>query len=371
MPVLVMAVLACPQRLRLGVVDEALGLVTEIGIEEYFRMKIRMKTLSVAMGAALGLSAVNAQADALLFPFFQSGNGTFTFLSLQSLTGDSAFSFPGDGAGTGFGSNTLHYVFNYDDPVLEECTHFDVDGSMSAFDLMQQTVTRPGDPGGLNLPTLFGDSSTPGYLTVGDTKGFMTVSDESPEAFFTGQAIVLNVNSGIVAAYKGLNDFTSTSEDDFSFIVTSQLLHAMSWYPTNAVDTRWFTLVTGVGMANPAGWNGQRTFVSVGTGLQAGVWDRDENFLSGAVPYDVTCYETVTRNHFMNAAQLAGTVDGGWSIMVNLDPAVAGGFTGLNPAVSNGATGALAVKIETKVHPALAGSATAISLENALPNLPY
>lgn len=310
-------------------------------------MKTRMKTLSVAMGAALGLSAVNAQADALLFPYFQSGNGSFTFLSLQSLAG-----VAGD-----FSSNPLVYVYNYDDPVLGACTHFDTIGSMSQFDLMQHTVTAPGLPGGLDLPTLFGDASTPGYLLVGDTQGFLTVQDTAGEALFTGQAIVVDSANGVITAYKGHNNILSTTDDDFSFITSSQILHMVSWYPVNAVDTRWFTLVTGLGMDNPVGWGGERDFVAI----PGGVWDRDEAFLSGVVPFTVDCYATVDRNDFMNAGQLAGTVDGGMTILFN-----AANVDDVGPS-----TGALMVKVETEQVGALAGVNTAISLENALPNLPY
>lgn len=309
-------------------------------------MKTKMKVLSLAMSGALGLSVAGAaKADALLFPYFQQGAGVFTFLSLQSFAG----SF-GD-----FSSNTLLYTFNYDDPVSGQCTHFDNLGSASLADLVQQTVVAPGLPGGLNLPAAFGDASNPNYLTVSNTRGFLTVQDQAGEFAFFGQAIILSILDGTVAAYKGLNNPFSTSQDNFSSIFTSQVFHMMSWYPTSAVDTRWFTLITGTGMNSPFGWSGERAFFNA----FGGVFDRDENFLSGLRPLNIECYETITRNDFMNAAQQAGTVSGGLNLMVNL------------PIAGNPATGALMVKIESKVTPAIAGSATAISMENAFPNLPY
>ena len=322
-------------------------------------MKMKMKLLSAAIGSALGMVSINAQADALLFPRFETGNGIFSFLSMQAVGDPAGGLVPNAG---NFGDNTLHYVWNYTDPAQGRCTHFDLFGSMSDFDMIQQTVVAPNVPGGVDLPTIFGDASNPQYLPISPTVGFMTVGDESPEFAFWGQMILVNILDGTVAAYKGLNNplvpgfgnpaIPQLDDGDFSYIFTSQIFHVMSWYPTSQVDTEWFTIITGVGMNNPFGWNGTRDFISI----LGGVLDRDEVFLSGVQPLRITCFDDVELPDFMNAAQLVGTQTGGWNLM-------------LNTPADNLATGAMMVKIESTT--ALGPQKTAVSIENAFPNLPY
>ncbi|HXH03522.1 MAG TPA: hypothetical protein VNN09_09395 [Candidatus Competibacteraceae bacterium] len=313
-------------------------------------MKIKMKALSVAVGATLGVASLNANADALLFPFFQSGNGAVTYLSLH-----------GDAGSLGdFTSNSLHYVWNYNDPVLGTCTHFDLDGSMSQSDLIQQSVSAPGVPGGDDLDTKFGDASNPAYLTVGNTEGFLTVEDDSLEGGFRGQAIIVNVANGTVTAYKGLNNPASTSEADFNSLPVSHFSHDLTWYPTNVVDTAWFLLVTGTNMNNLSGWRGAvNSFNGFG-----GVFNRDEVFASGGASIDTVCYDTITVADFTNAAQQAHVANGGYAWLINAPIG-----NNADPANPTDATGALMVKIESS--DALGPTKTAISLENAFPNFPY
>lgn len=361
-------------------------------------MSIKLKTLSAAVGLVMGTAAINANADALLFPYFQSGNGAYTFLSLHSDAGQGAPSNPGDPVAAGvdpFTTNRLHYVWNYNDPTFGECTHYDAFGSMSQFDVIQQTVVSPSSPGGVDLDAAFNDASFPAYLNATTTtRGFLTVSDNymsgyvtGNEAGFRGQAIVVDAIAGTVSAYKGLNDITNTYEGDFSSIFTSALSHDLTWYPTARVNTSWFALVTGrpvttaapyadpvdlnpAGMANPSGWRGVRAFRN-GFG---GVFDRDEGFYSFNRPFNVTCYRVIDRAEFMNASQLIATAEGGYNWLINaavnsdLD-AADDGLQGDGNTDVSGATGAILVKIESTT--ALGGTRTAISWENAYPNLPY
>lgn len=367
-------------------------------------MSIKLKTLSAAVGLVMGTAAVNASAEALLFPYFASGNGAYTFLTLRS---DANPKVGGDNAP--FASNPLHYVWNYNDPTYGQCTHYDANGSMSKYDLIQQTVVSPSSPGGLPLPQVFGDKSNAAYLqSTAPTVGFLTVQDSflvqnglsiippnystGNEGGLSGQAIVVDTVTGVVFAYKGLNNIVSTYEGDFSNILTSARSHDLTWYPTNRANTSWFVLVTGrptntaapyidpipagqpanpAGMANSAGWRGVRSF-SNGFG---GVFDRDETFLSFNRPFPVTCYDTIDRSSFMNAAQLVATQGGGWNWLVNsavnsdFDPTLAGVQGAADGADTSGATGAVIVKIESTTQ--LGPIKTAISWENAYPNLPY
>lgn len=316
-------------------------------------MKMKMKALSVALGASLGAASLSANAEALLFPFFASGNGQWSFMSLRT---DRNLN-----PGGGFNDGNIHYVWVYDDPVLGPCTHADQAGGMSAFDLIQQNVIAGGLPGGVDIHALFGDASAARFLSVSPTQGFVIVKDgETTEATMGGQMILINALSGLTTAYKALNDPANTPFGaglfgiNFSSIFVSQFSHDVSWYPADRVNTQWFVLVTGNNMGNPAGWTGTRQFFN---GFATGVFNRDEVPFSGSVPFVVECYDTITRNDFMNANQLANTAGGGWNWLVNVN---VGGSDG---------TGALMWKIESTN--ALGAPKTAISAENAFPNLPY
>jgi len=341
---------------------------------------MKKQALSLAVGAALAMGTAPLYAEQILFPYFESGPGKYTFLS-----------FKGDGFGRNqaFGNiapganaiQTLSYVFNYRDPDSgDECIHFDVQGAWTDFDLIQQTVIHPDFIfDGTNVSEDFGDASTPAYLPIaGDTRGFLTVLDQSGEGRLTGQAILVNPAVGLVTAYRAQNnpfstpvnpnalapnpantfDATFNNAGNFGALgFTSHLSHDLTWYPTNIVDTTWYVLVTGTDMDNRNGWNGAVNFVN-GFG---GVFDRDENFLSGTRNVLVECYDFVTPQQLMNAAQLNGTRTGGWGWFASV-PVVDGDG---DPTTL--ATGTLVYKIETTNQ--LGTPATVISEESPFPNL--
>ena len=318
------------------------------------------KALSLAVGAAVVFGAAQqAQADELLFPFFQSGAGSWTFLSLRS---DGGNLNPGtNGVANDPADDTIAYVFNYDDPVTGPCTHFDVQGSMTDYDIIQQTVVDPAFSG-LDLASDFGDQSTANYLPIaGATSGFLTVRDNSGEAQFGGQAIIVDAAAGVATAYRGINDpldgaptpanNPNTTGNFDTLLVTSHPSHDFTWYPVGVVSTSWFVLVTGSNMDKTSGWDGQ---IDMALGF-GGAFDRDENFLSGGRTPNVVCYGTLTPGHLLNTAQASGAELGGWAWVIN------------TPVANNDATGALVYKFETTG--ALGGTVTTISEENPFPNL--
>jgi len=322
------------------------------------------KALSLAVGAAVVLGAAQqTQADELLFPFFQSGAGAWTFLTLRSDGGNQFVNDPAD--------DQVAYVFNYNDPALGPCTHFDVLGSMTDYDIIQQTVVDPAFSG-LDLEADFGDESTANYLPIaGGTEGFLTVRDNSPEASFGGQAIIVDAAAGVATAYRAVNDPLNTHfapgtpvTGDFDTLGwTTHRSHDLTWYPTSIVDTSWFVLVTGTDMDKTSGWDGA-VDLTLGFG---GVFDRDENFLSGGQEPEIVCYDTITAGDLMNSAQVAGTQMGGWAWVANLlAPNGGGNPADFDPTVDD-ARGVLMYKFETTG--ALGGVVTTISEENPYPNL--
>jgi len=295
---------------------------------------MKKKTLAAAMSLGMALGAAQVQADSLLFPFYQTGNGAWTFLTLAT---DSPAA--------------LHYVWNYDDltTAVRECQHEDAFGTMTAWDLAHQTVAHP-SLSGLDLPAAFGDNSVVNYSLVSPAQGFMMVSDQVPfESSINGQAIVFDSGNNLLSALKGLNNPGSTAIGTWNSIFTSHNAFDMTWYPAAIVDTSWYVLVTGTNMDVVTNWQGQVQLFQI-LGL---VFDQDENPRSGNVPLNITCHRTIHRSDIMTAAQVTHSNGGGWV------------WEAVNPVAGN-ATGALMVKIESAV-----GIGAAQSLENAFPNIPY
>ena len=321
---------------------------------------MKKQALSLAVGAALTMGTAPLYADQILFPYFESGPGQYTFLSLR-----------GDGGGGPAGTlNALSYVFNYDDPASGTCTHFDVLGAWTDFDLIQQTVIHPDFIfDGTDVSSDFGDASAPNYLPIaGATQGFLTVLDGSGEGALGGQAIIVNPAVGLVTAYRAINNPFVTpvtplpigpgAAGDFGALgFTSHLSHDFTWYPVDVVDTSWYVLVTGADMDNRNGWNGAVTLVN-GFG---GVFDRDENFLSGGRTVDVVCYDVVDRNDLLTTAQLNATRMGGWGWFASVPRFDA------DAGDSVFTTGSLVYKIEFSNE--LGTPATVISEENPFPNI--
>jgi hypothetical protein len=133
------------------------------------------------------------------------------------------------------------------------------------------------------------------------------------------------------------------------------LSHDFTWYPVDVVDTSWYVLVTGGDMDNRAGWTGAVTLTN-GFG---GVFDRDENFLSGGRTVDVVCYDVVNRNDLLTSAQLNSTRMGGWGWFASVPR--------FNVGDSLFTTGSLVYKIEFSN--TLGTPATVISEENPFPNI--
>jgi len=309
-------------------------------------------TLVVALVLSFGLK--QAKAESLLFPYFMSGNGVFSFLTIVDTWGDVV----------GGGGN-LSYVWNYDDlsTAALECIHEDAVGDTTAFDLIQQTVADP-SMSLIDIPLIYGDASTAAYtvypIPAEGIEGFMTVeSQDSVEGDFYGQMIVVDGVNGVIAAYKGLNNPVSQAPGDFSHISTSHTSYVMSNYPDDVVTTEWFVLVTGTGMDDAGGWAGEATLALGTPGLFVNevVFNRDEDPRSGTLDYPVTCFDTVDRADIMSAAQEVQTANGGlWWELIQPDPAT-------------NATGALMFKIESSI--AFGPSMQTISSENAFFNDPY
>lgn len=319
---------------------------------------MKLKQIAAAVGAVAALTtlAPAAHADAILFPVYKVGNGVFSFVSLNTIPG----------------AGNVHYVWNAKVPAADgtisntaPCVHEDASGKLTAFDLIQHSVESPTLAGGsmVDLQATFGDTSTPAYSLVAPSQGFLTVTNNSAlESDFFGQMVLVDTTSGIVTAYKGLNNPASNVEGAFGNILTSRNIFNMTWYPTTeagsklgaaGVDTSWYVTVTGNGMELPA-WDGSVTLANILP--LSNVFNRDEGARSGLKSTPVRCFGLIKRSDVMTAAQTVHTANGGITYV---------GTVGL----AGGATGALMTKIETTT--ALGGAKrTFVSAENTFPNLP-
>jgi hypothetical protein len=329
---------------------------------------MKKKLLIAAIGATMGAANV-AQADGLLFPFYQadSAAGVFSFLALANVVGT---------------NSETHYIWNFDrldTTTTTECVHEDAFGTLTAWDIAQATVTHP-SLSTLDLPNhpQFLDASGVNYSLAEPSLGFMIVTNwvappigggypvtASGESTLAGQVIVVDTVNGLITAQRGMNNPATNHpaglEGLWNSIFTSHFSYDLTWYPDPVVSTQWYTLVTGTNMDNINNWTGAG-ILSNGFGL---VYDRDENPRSGNVDLQVQCHAFLTRSDIMTPEQVAHSNQGGY-MWATFAPAP-NGFG--DPATTpTHATGILMTKIETTTQ--LGGTGT-FSLDNPWPNLPF
>lgn len=287
----------------------------------------------------LSFGVQQAKADSLLFPYFKSGGGAYTFVSLYSWTG---------------GTVNVAYYYDLLSTAGKECIHEDHTGTLTAKDIFKYEVTKQVD-----LKTLFGDASAMSliHLYVPNTQGFFIVQMPiEPEADHGGQAAIVDTASGLVTAYKALNNPLSTDPNLWNNQIVSKTSFDMTNYPSPTVTTSWFVLVTGSGMFTGA--NAIPSYlghVHLNNAVDM-VWDKDEHMVSGNKEKTITCFDFITRSDIMQPGQVTNSDGGGywWERVTDM---------------TNGATGALMIKVESTT--ALGGAMQTISLENAYPNWPY
>ncbi len=329
----------------------------------------------VAFALCIGIQQAKAN-EALLFPYFKSGGGAFTFISIQKWANE---------AGSFKAANDLHAVYYYDllnTPALE-CIHSDSFGTLTPQDLLQYEVTKQVD-----VPAITGDKSTVPYLNLppgNPVQGFMILSvgtfqiGGTPTSDFEGnvpgQAVLIDTTTGLVTAYKGLNNPNSTDENIWgppAFLgqASPDPIAKGSWMMSNYLDptvkTQWYLLAVGQGLVPPIApptWTG-RVVLENGYGL---VWDMDEKPQSSQTQLVVNCFAFFDRTTIMDltAQNQTGLHGGMWWERINV-PAFLDPPANTKP---NPATGAIMAKFESTT--ALGSKMQAVSLENAFPNFPY
>jgi hypothetical protein len=291
-------------------------------------MSFKKTLVAVAAGAALLTGVTNSSANSLLFPYFTTANGAQSALAIYSNrvtpTGE-----------------TLHYVYNYG----PDCTHFDGNGKVTANDVLQHSVAAPG-AGGYGK-AVGSDTSTPFYLPVANTYGFLTVTNKNTvvvsvalggavDAAISGDMAIVDPNTGLVTSYAGMSNGLDTSipanEGNFGWLYQT---YNLGFYPTNLVDTSWYGVV--VGNMNGA-ITGNRNWTATALVSNGGVvYDNEEHPFSGNVAKKLTCAGNIALSDLMTTAQMNSVSATGGLIHAVVTPGA---------GVDN-ATGVILTKIQT------------------------
>lgn len=269
------------------------------------------KTLIAASVSALLLAAAGtASANSLLFPFFTTKGGSVSSVSISGNTTVLGVNpAPGSPLPAGFVGENLHYVYNYADPAVggNVCAHFDQNGTITANDLLQHSVTDPAAGGfGKASPS---DGSRPVYLNVANTQGFMTVTNTSSAGTraISGDMLLVDPTTNLIFSYAGISNGLDTTvagnEGNFAAAAFQDANFNLSLYPVGAVNTTWYGLVTGDmsgAIAAGANWDAQARLANNGF-----VYDNDENPSSGVAGKRISCLGNFSAADLASTAQIS------------------------------------------------------------------
>jgi len=292
--------------------------------------KTFQKTLiAAAAGVALMSAVGTASANSLLFLYFTTAAGAQSVLSLS--TGANAVA-NGDKSAT---TEALHYVYNYG----STCTHFDATGSMTNNDLLTHSVAAVAQ-GGFGK-AIASDTSTPIYLPIKDTFGFLIVSTRSTvRTDLRGQMAIVDPSTGLVVSYSAIDNAADTNnqanEGNFSTVALgggTDTQFALTALPATLTTTSWYAVLAGDMSARILGgldWNATSTVTNNGF-----IWDNDENPVSGVKTKAITCSSSLVQSDFMNAGQINTVASTGALVKATFG------------TLANGATGAYVVKMQS------------------------
>lgn len=322
---------------------------------------MNMKALSLVIGAALGASAMQASADALLAPYFKQGPGIITTNYLMVTRGEGYVNSQWDS------EHSIHtYYFTKSDvgPDIPQwgfsrqttpCIRDDTYGKFSSWDYVVADVAT-----GTLYPTQ--DKTEAPLFGLTNVEGFIIFQEETAdggqqvgvEGDFSGFVYIFSISAASAIDYKMLNNPTNQDGNDWSNTVISKNVFDVSWWPIGAVDTLWPTIVVGNNMlSTPNGsWGGAVSLTGYDWKNQTTgqVYNNDERLFSSQGKKDIVCAGQVTRNELMTPLAELNTRNGGWGRYIATakndnfcDPAQSSACTSAGP---KNATGALMQKWE-------------------------
>ena len=220
-----------------------------------------------------------------------------------------------------------------------ECKMINSFGKATPRDMIYQTTAGSADFKA--LPRGFVGSSEDGLEASqpsgfpGDFAGMLVIdADGTQEGNFSGFAYIIDTENATMIDYKLLNNHHSTVPGNFAAGFISKKSIDYSWLPDTLASTEWYTAVTSKNMGayvedsahsiydatvtigNYArveldGTSNQRDPWAIQGGI--GVFDNDENFISGAPDFNVTCVGLYSRTKFIDPSQEHFTENGGWT----------------------------------------------------------
>jgi len=273
---------------------------------------------------------------ALLFPYVTTEAGKFTFITINNV-GLSTLGTPIPAYHFSYAMKPVTGAPNH---VVNKagCEHFDADvvttpADMMIFEVGGKVTTDAGTSalfeGGLTAPV----TSLPLTFPVAGRVGFLIVETNTPvvDSLF-GTTTLIDSAAGLVVSLS--TDFLSSAiatNPDFSGIDGAAVLpgigatgfKALSWFPTDIIDTSWFVIPLGdrVTMAPPGGGGIRRAIVPYAPVLPApgvqGAHDLDEQFFSGGKTAPVRCFGYIDRDEILQPGTDLATAGGGWTAVAS------------------------------------------------------
>ncbi len=290
----------------------------------------------IAMASVVSL----AQADTLLYPYFDTRAGHLTFTTMVNKSP----------------AKDVHWIYRYDDPSTagNDCLHLAGFGTTEANDVMTFDVSKTlgSDP----IPAA--DTNSTGFLIGPGFHGYLMVytytgtypGSASAEHSLSGEATVVNVATGEIYKYRASNDTKSSGEanlDDLAYGANGSAVSQMPtliWHAPSIVDLKINVTVVDFQM-NKDGVIPAATIGLADTGGSINnFYDVNSNLLGGAAAFTVTCFGDYTLSDFLPGAALSQAAAGGWAHVQirDLDPETDG-----NQAPFSKHRGILVNKMET------------------------
>lgn len=286
-----------------------------------------MRLKKIAIGVALASGTMAAQAaDVLFFPYIVSGGSVTTLVSVLNKASpfDPVLYFNGNGSGFGaFSPDTRYLHWSYGiktaDTAAAACDDQNGFFPTSPLDLVTYDISTlrgsngvvwEGDAATSNVATgnnAFGRLPTPidggkrGFLFVANAFSNDPVAPRPPQALLTGDALILEFNTGAAWGYEALNRHVlgPNLPTTYDFSAVGPVDDDISFGPQNELTTRFFiTPVNPVGGSMAPAFGGiagsLQTVVSLtkplGEASPFTIFDRDESGFSSTDPaVVVTC----------------------------------------------------------------------------------
>jgi hypothetical protein len=253
-------------------------------------VKKKVLVLITVLAALLVFGLGTAMADAILFPYWQSGGGYATFVQIINLA---TVATPVTGTTQG----KLHYVYVYNSDT-ETCQHYNDEGRTTPNDILLYEVTKAFYEGTSNEQLLPGDttsksvtlSSSPkwGYLVVNQNEDNFAIGQEGS---IFGQEYVVNLSTGTIFAMNAINDPDETDVGDFYFEDNASSSEIISWLPELYASTMWYVFPVNDEQLNETDGIVWDSTLAIGY-LDDGVYDNNENIHSGTKYLMAGCWDT-------------------------------------------------------------------------------